>query len=171
MLLFTLPVFLLGRAVARLVEATAYRLRYELTSTAAPLEKLVIGNSGAPSPDLKTDNLPPSCPSESPLRNLINASVKNQEQARAVLLGHQHVGGAPEVTNLYRAHMTITPREAPPPTPQSPFVIPAWCVDANEGAAAGDPASANRVVVVAQGPAIVGYTAELEICVPHSTSC
>src|SRR5689334_22363440 len=114
MLLFTLPVFVLGRAIARLVESTAYRLRYELTSTGEPNEKLVIGNSGAPTPDLKTDNLPPACPSTSPLRNLINAPVQDQKQARAVLLGHQHVDGAPPITNLDRARMTLTPREAPP---------------------------------------------------------
>jgi hypothetical protein len=163
MIFFTLP-FLMGRAFARLVESTPYRLRYELTTVGAPNENTVIGNSGGPSPDLKTDNLPPAGAFASPLRNLINAPVENQDQARAVLLGHQNVPGAPPITNRYRAHMTITPRDNPEVVIGSP-IIPVWRVDANEGAAAGDPASASRVVVVAQGPQLKGYSAELEICV------
>jgi hypothetical protein len=66
--------------------------------------------------------------------------------------------------------MTITPRTSPTPLPPPPpvVIVPVWTVDANEGAAAGDPASAGRAVVVIQGPAMPDYTAELEIYVPHT---
>jgi hypothetical protein len=166
MLFFTLPFFLMGKAIAKRIESTPHRLRYELTTIGAPNEVTVITNSGAPSPDLRTDNSPPAGAFVSPLRALINAHVMDQKQARAVLSGHQNVIGAPTVTRMGRARMTITARTAP--TEVGPITIPVWVVDANEGAAAGDPASAGRAVVVVQGPPIADYTAELEIFVPHS---
>ena len=164
MIFFVLPFFLMGKAIAKCVESTPHRLRYELTSTGEQNEFLVISNSGGGSPDLKTDNAPPSGAFASPLRALINAPVENQTQARAVLLGHQSVSGAPPITNVNRARMTITPRTVP----AGPITVPAWMVDTNEGAAAGDPASAGRAVVIVQGPPAPNYTAELEIFVPHS---
>lgn len=166
MLFFTLPFFLMGKAKARRIESTPHRLRYELTTIGVPSEFTVISNSGGASPDLKTDNAPPAGAFASPLRALIDAHVDNQAQARAVLSGHQDVPGAPTITRMNRARMSITPRTTP--TLTGPITIPAWTVDANEGAAAGDPASAGRAVVIVQGPPVADYTAELEIFVPHS---
>lgn len=162
-LAFTLPIFLLGGATAKLVESTPFRLRYELTSTGVPPSS-VIPNAGGATPDLKTDNLPPSAPFASPLRSLLDAPVSNQEQARAVLMGHQNVPGAPNITKVYRAHTTVTPRQAP----DVPTAVPTWTVDVNEGAAAGDPASAGRVVIVVQAPGAPGYTAELDVYAQHT---
>lgn len=163
LLAFVLPVFFFGGATAVLVESTQYRLRYELTSTGV-LTPSVISNFGGGTPDLKTDNLPPAAPFDSPLRNLINAPVANQAQARAVLMGHQNVPGAPPIVNLYRAHVAVTPRGEPP----VPAAISIWAVDVNEGAAAGDPASAGRIVVVVRAPGAPGYTAELDIVAQYT---
>jgi len=164
MLFFVLPFFLMGKATAKLVESTPHRLRYELTSTGEQNAFLVIPNSGKSSPDLKTDNSPPAGAFASPLRGLINAPVQNQDQARAVLMGHQNVSGAPPITNVNRARTVLTPRGIP----AGQITVPAWLADADEGAAAGDPASAGRAVVVVHAPPATGYTAELEIFVPHS---
>lgn len=166
MVFFTLPAFIMGKAIARLVESTARRLRYEVTSTGVANEALIIPNAGGPSPDLRTDNSPPTGEIASPLHHLLEAAVTNQDQARAVLMGHQNVPGAPFPTDAYRARTTVIPREVPP-IALGITTIPIWTVDVNEGAAAGDPASANHAVVIVQGPPTVGYTAEVEIFVPQ----
>lgn len=130
------------------VEATPYRLRYLMTSTGGG-GGTILGNHAGATPDLRTDALTAAENGfqELPLYRALSVPLgwmagAAQVQARELLLGGP-------------IHVQITPRSD---------VNVNWAVDANEGAAAGDAASAGFFVYVLASPgARVGATAYLDI--------
>jgi hypothetical protein len=143
-----------------LVDETPYRLRYLLTAT-GDLGATVIPNAAGASPDLRTDALaaaergvfgvPILKAMQVPLDTSPGAPAA-QAQARNLLLEGP-------------IHVQITPRLSDPAF-QPPGPGPEWAIDANEGAAAGDPASAGYFVYVLESPGtngIANSTAYLDI--------
>jgi hypothetical protein len=150
-----------------LVDSTPYRIRYLMT--AGEDGSTVLPNAAGVTPDLRTDALActlfgtVSGADQIPLFQLLSLAVANQAQARARMLSHVN----PEIPAFdykRRCRVEIQPCRT---------VVSAttWSVDANEGAAAGDPASAGFPVLIVsndQGGG-GGDTAYLDIHLLHST--
>jgi len=141
---------------ATLVEATPYRLRYLLTTTDDRSGAGLISNALGATPDLRTDALTAAQNGIEglPLYNTVAVPVANQAEARRILLGES--GATPAVIANVGGHCTaqLTPRSG----------LRVFTVDANEGAAAGDPASAGYAVyIVYTGGGSLGDTAYLDI--------
>lgn len=138
----------------QLVERTPYRLRYLLTST-GEIGDTVLPNAADTTPDLRTDALAaaqhgffgiPILQAMSVPLNTAGGTPAPQVQARSLLLE-----GPIEAK--------IIPRQgAAGAGPGS-----GWVVDADEGAAAGDPASAGFFVYVISAGIVAAETAYLDI--------
>lgn len=133
----------------QLVEATPYRLRYLLTSQGQP-GSTVLPNAAGATPDLRTDSLggAESGTFGVPLNRLLNVPVANQAEARRLLMGERTIGSPAIITTGLQAHAEVHARTGAAGT----GVGGTWLVDADEGANAGDPASAGFAVLVVTPP-------------------
>lgn len=126
---------------------TPYRLRY-LCSTVDihdgdSISVGVLPNAGGATPDLRTDTM---IWHGYPISDLVSTPAANQTLARRLLLADRQV--APADLDFERGNTLLTPRNS-----WNVFTFfPKWSVDANEGAAAGDPASAGFPVFTLTGP-------------------
>jgi hypothetical protein len=145
-----------------LVDTTPYRLRYLLTLTGQSAGAVVLPNAAGASPDLRTDAL-----------SAAERGVFGIPVLKAMQVPLDTSPGAPaaavQARNLLLEgpiHVQITPRRGNPVlVPPGPGVVE-WAIDANEGAAAGDPASAGYFVYVLESSAaqgVEGQTAYLDI--------
>jgi hypothetical protein len=144
-----------------LVEQTQYRLRYLLTAT-GDLGDTILPNAEGASPDLRTDALAAAQPGVFGIPILKAMQVPLEPAGPGVPTPLQ------QARNLLiegPIHVQITSRMGDPAIPpEGPG--PEWAIDANEGAAAGDPASAGYFVYVLESPGqngVADSTAYLDI--------
>lgn len=147
-----------------LVDSTPYRLRYLMTATGQP-GFTTLPNALGVTPDLRTDaqaGALSSVGSGAPLLEVLGIAVADQAGARRLLLGDVVASAAPLLPGGLHARAKITPRNR--------GGLVGWAVDADEGAAAGDPASAGFGVYVIDPPtnAAGGEEAYLDIHLSHS---
>jgi hypothetical protein len=146
--------------LVELVDKTPYRLRYLLTAT-GDLGDTIIPNAEGVSPDLRSDALAAA------QRGVFGIPI-----LKAMQVPLDTGGGAPAPQAQARSlllegpiHVQITPRLGDPALPPA-GPGPEWAIDANEGAAAGDPGSAGYFVYVLESPGqngIANSTAYLDI--------
>ncbi len=152
-----------------LVERSTYGLRYLATvedeeSLATETGIIQAAGDGDADVSLQDGSIPVAGNAErSPagaLKILVDTPAADQAQARALLAGE--LAGAPAITNVFRGHIAVTPREGN---------FFSWQVDTNEGAAAGAPAASDGFAVVTvtafahgQGPG----TAYIDVIAKHT---
>lgn len=144
-----------------LVDATPYRLRY-LCTVVGGAQPVVLPNAAGATPDLRTDaDAATPGSARNPLLEVVSTPVTNQAEARRVMLGEQ---GLPAASRKLRAYCRMQPRRA------AGVAFVNWIVDANEGAAAGDPGSAGFPVLVVDVSDVgqVGALAYLDIFAAHT---
>jgi hypothetical protein len=150
-----------------LVYASPYRLRYLMVGNGGEIASILPNAAGA-TPDLRTDAVAATPGSaRNPMREVVENQVAAGDASRGTLFSQRiTLVGNPTLPRL-ACETKVTPRT--PPTGDVTGLVRPWVVTADEGAAAGDPASAGFPVIVATPPGRgVGESAYLDIKVAHS---